>query len=143
MIRGPAPYETFEHTADAGVIVRAPELPELFERAAAAMFDTMFDLARVEPGPEPVAVEVRAADVEELLVEWLGELLSLAMARREVLAAFEVRELDETHVAGRAWGEPIDAGRHGFRTEIKGVTYHHLRVAGEDGGWMARVLFDL
>jgi SHS2 domain-containing protein len=40
-------------------------------------------------------------------------------------------------------GEKLDLARHGFRTEIKGVTYHDFKVWQEDGEWRARVIFDV
>lgn len=143
MIRGRVDYELVEHTADTGILVRAPTLPELFERAAAAMFDVMADLDTVRPSETAEAVEVEAIDRETLLVAWLSELLGRAMAAGRIYGAFEIESLDDDRLTGRVWGEPLDVERHGFRTEVKAVTYHHLLVSEDREGWSARVILDL
>ena len=143
MIRGRVDYQLVEHTADTGILVRGDSLPDLFERAAAALFDVMADIDRVRPEEEAETVEVDAIDRETLLVGWLGELLGRAMAKGWIYGAFEVEEIDDERVVGRVWGEPLDPDRHDFRTEVKAVTYHHLLVSEDRDGWSARVILDL
>jgi len=46
-------------------------------------------------------------------------------------------------VAGRAWGEPLDLARHGFKTEVKAVTYHELALTEIPGGIRAHVVVDI
>ena len=148
MTRGKVPWEVLEHTADTGIVVRAGSLPELFERAAAAMFDAMVDLDTVEPRGEAEEVSVLAPDRETLLVAWLSELLSRAEAEGRLYGEFDVRELggsgDGWRLVARVRGEPVDPSRHAFALEIKAVTYHLLEVREEaPGRWVARVLFDI
>ncbi len=148
MIRGKVSWEVLEHTADTGIVVRAKSLPALYERAAAAMFDALVDLATVEPRGDAEEVTVGAPDRETLLVAWLGELLSRAEAAGRVYGEFDVRELgpagEDWRLVARVRGEPLDPSRHRFRLEIKAVTYHLLEVRREEpDGWLARVLFDI
>ena len=143
MIRGRPDYRLVEHTADVGLLVRAPDQPRLFEASAAALFDVMVDISRVEPEPEALEVSVNAPDRETLLVAWLSELLSAAMARGCVLGAFEIQHLEAGRALGRAWGESLDPDRHGFKTEIKAVTYHGLDVRRVGKLWQARLILDL
>lgn len=145
MTKGRVPYEILEHTADVGVVVRAPALDVLFERAASAMFDQIADVTRVAGGPLVHDVVIDAADRESLLVAWLSELASWASAEGALFSAFDVKIEGETGLVGRAWGEPADMIRHAFETEIKAVTYHELSVTHEEasGEWRARVLFDV
>jgi SHS2 domain-containing protein len=143
MIRGRVDYELVEHTADTGILVRGDSMADLFERAAAALFDVMVDIDRVRPGDEAETVTADGIDRETLLVSWLGELLSRAMAKEFVYGAFEVVSIDDARVVGRVWGEPLDVARHDFRTEVKAVTYHHLLVSEDRDGWSARVILDL
>ncbi len=143
MIRGRTEYRLLEHTADLGFLVRADTVEELFERAAAALFDVMWDLDAVRAGPVEREISVTAPDREALLVAWLGELLSLAMAEGWVFGAFQVDRLAPESLSGRAWGEAADPARHRFRTEVKGVTYHRLLVSEDRDGWSARVFLDI
>lgn len=143
MIEGSVPYDIMEHTADLGVIVTGCSLADLFERCAAAMFDQLVDLSTVRTDMVELVVEVEAQNIEELLVAFLGELLGEAMVRGVVFGAFEVEMLEGARIKARAWGEPLERERHGFKTELKAVTYHALSVDPTSQGWRAQVLFDI
>ncbi len=143
MTRGRVPYRLLPHTADAAFEVEAPDLPGLFEAAASVLFDLVVEIDRVAGGPVEATIVAEAADRETLLVAWLSELLGGAMANGVVFSAFAVDALDATHVLGRAWGEPLDPARHGFRTEVKAVTYHELALTEVPGGLRAHVVVDI
>ena len=42
-----------------------------------------------------------------------------------------------------AWGEGVDAARHRPAVEVKGATYTLLRVAPDNGGWLAQTVVDV
>ena len=131
-----------EHTADAGIVVHAADLPELFANAALGMFSLMADLAGVrETEVREIAVEAR--DRETLLVRWLTELLYYLDAEEMLFKRFEVQELSETALRARCFGERIDPERHRLHFGVKAVTRHLLRIEPEDGGYRATVLFDI
>ena len=94
---------TIEHTADIGVCCRAPTLERLFECAARAMFEIIVPLDSVEPA-KSVPVAVTAANLEELFVGWLEELLYIWESRRMLLSTFTVNKISsgsiEAEVAG-------------------------------------------
>ncbi len=129
MLRGKCDYRLIDHTADVGLLVRAPDPAVLFERAASAMFDMMFDLETFGGGGDAETVTVEAPDRETLLVAWLSEMLSRSMAAETVYGEFDVTELSETTLSAKVRGESRDLDRHDFRTEVKAVTYHHLLVS--------------
>jgi SHS2 domain-containing protein len=135
-------YETFDHTADLGLRVRAGDLETLFAEAAAAMFSTIVhDLETVRP---QLCREVRLApdDREYLLFDWLKSLLFLFDAEHLLFGRFQVRLSDEGLV-GSAWGEPLDRDRHELEHEVKAITYHALRVEQTESGWLAEVIVDI
>jgi SHS2 domain-containing protein len=140
--RGPVLFEVVDHTGDLGVVVRGRTLPELFERAAAAMFAQLADLARVEPREEDT-IRAEAPDREALLVAWLSELLVRHSLDGKVYSCFEVTTLGDRRLEGRVWGEPTEPDRHGAHTELKAVTYHCLRIDRPGKEWRARVIFDV
>ena len=50
----------------------------------------------------------------------------------------------EVEITAELHGETVDQERHTLLTEVKAVTYHQLSVEAQpDGGWQARVLFDV
>ncbi len=146
MTRGAPEYQVLEHTADVGILVRAPDAPSLFERCAGAMFDLMADVTAVAAdmarGAAVEEVHVEAPDREALLVAWLGELLGRAVIGDVIYAAFDVTALTPTRLAARVWGAPVSAAG-AFRAEIKAVTYHELLVSEDREGWAARIIFDI
>jgi len=136
------PFETFDHTADIGILARGVDLAEAFANAARAMFSLMVDLERVEPRQER-RIEAQADDRESLLVGWLAELLYVSEVDNLVFSRFDVDEISDTRIVARAFGEPLDLERHNPKLMIKAVTRHMLEVVEADGVWQARVILDI
>jgi SHS2 domain-containing protein len=135
-------YETFDHTADLGLRVRAPDLDRLFAEAARALFSVIAeDLNTVEPR-QKIDVHLPADDREYLLFDWLKELLFHFDSEHLLFGRFEVRVGDEG-LTGTAWGEPLDRSRHVLEHEVKAITYHGLRIEQTDDGWLAEVIVDI
>lgn len=132
-------YEVLSHTADTGIIVHGPTLDEVFANAAYAMFDLMFDLDTLVPDTI-IQVEVEAADVELLLVNWLSELLARFEIDGRVWCRFSVSVHEGWHAVADAEGAPPAELRG---PPIKAVTYHGLQIRREETGWRAQVIFDV
>jgi SHS2 domain-containing protein len=135
-------YETFEHTADLGLRVRAADLPSLFAEAARGLFSIIVaDPCAVRP-LETISLSVEGDTSELLLFDWLNELLYIYETRRLLLAEFVV-QLGPTGLTATARGEPIDPSRHTLDHEVKAITYHALKLQRESGGWLAEVIVDI
>jgi len=135
-------YETFEHTADLGLRVRAPNLDVLFVESAQALFSAIVEnLATVE-SRQRVDVRLESEDREYLLFDWLNELLYRFDTEHLLFGRFEAK-VDTQGLHGVAWGEPLDRSRHVLSHEVKAITYHGLRVEETDGGWLAEVIVDI
>jgi SHS2 domain-containing protein len=135
-------FETFDHTADVGLRIRAADLDTLFADAARAMFSVMAgDLAAVRPREE-VRIALEADELDALLREWLGELLYMFHVRKLVFSDFSV-SVCQRGLQGSARGEPMDAARHQLDVEIKAVTWHGLKVEQTNDGWLAEVIVDI
>jgi SHS2 domain-containing protein len=138
-------YELLPHKAD--VIIRGigGSFEEAFCEAAKAMFSVMVELADVKPIGE-VKIEVRARNMEELLIAWLNELLSEASLSNVLFNRFEVKIEKENEgfvLKGIAYGEKIDPEKHKLKTEVKGATYSGLKVAEENGKFIAQCVVDV
>lgn len=135
-------YETFEHTADVGLRIRAGNLSKLFQDAGRALFSVIVvNLDTVRPLQE-VTLRVEADDREELLHDWLAELLYTFDAEHMLFSSFQVA-LGETGLTATARGERFDEDRHELDAEVKAITYHGLKLVEENGGWLAEVIVDL
>lgn len=135
-------HETFEHTADLGLRIRAATLDDLFAEAALALFEVIVeDLASVA-GAQRVEVTLPADDVEYLLFDWLRTLLYQFDAEHVLFSRFQV-QVGAAGLKGTAWGEPLDRARHELCHEVKAITYHGLRVEPAPDGWLAEVIVDI
>jgi protein archease len=141
-ISGGSMYETFEHTADLGLRVRAADLPSLFAEAARGLFSIIVaDPGAVRP-LETISLNVKGDVPELLLFDWLSELLYIYETRRLLLSQFDAR-LGPTGLTATARGEPIDPNRHALDHEVKAITYHALKLQREADGWLAEVIVDI
>jgi SHS2 domain-containing protein len=142
----PFRFEPIEHTADAGIEVRASTRDELFAGAAVALADTVAFVAALEPRLER-RVHLEADDTELLLVDFLNELLFLFETEGVLFCEVEVSLSDlgggRLALDSRLRGEVYDADVRELRTPLKAVTYHGLKVEECGPGWRARVIFDV
>lgn len=137
-------YEFFDHTADVGVRCRAANLDELFAEAGRGLFSVIVaNLEAVRP-VEPTRVELAASSgrLDDLMFDWLAELLYRFDTRRHLFSRFEVR-VEQTGLKATAWGEPMDRARHEMHREVKAITYHGLKVERRPEGWLAEVIVDI
>jgi SHS2 domain-containing protein len=135
-------YETFEHTADLGLRIRAPDLDTLFAEAAEALFSAIVEDLGTVAASRKVEVRLAGSDREYLLFDWLKALLYHFDAEHLLLGRFAVK-VRADGLEGEAWGEPIDPARHDLSHEVKAITYHGLRVEQVEGGWLAEVIVDI
>ena len=134
--------ELIDHTADAGFVVRATTLPELFERSAWGMFSIITEPGSVQPKTAE-RITLDAPDLPALLVRWLGELNFRHVTRHFLFSEFLIHDVNEQRLTAEARGEPIDPARHTVHTEIKAVTFHGLQIQQTGSVWRAQVIFDL
>jgi len=135
-------YELIDHTADVGLKAYGKTLSEAFENAAKGMFDIITDISEIESIGQ-YDIELEASDLEQLLVDWLSDLLYLNTARNLVFGFFKV-DLDEKSNKLNAiiFGERFDLSKHKIGSEIKAVTYHILEVKNKKP-YHVQVLFDI
>ena len=134
-------FRILEHTADTILEANGRDLDELFGNAALGMFTVIAEPAKAAPAEQR---EISLADntTADLLHAWLSELLYLFDTEGLFFCAFECR-VEAGRLAAVARGEPFDADRHEYKTEIKAVTHHELKVEQTGAGWRAQLLLDL
>jgi SHS2 domain-containing protein len=135
-------HETFDHTADLGLRVRAADLNTLFAEAGEALTAALVENpAAVEPARE-VRVALPSDDLEYLLFDWLKALLYHFETERFVGSRFEVT-VNEQGLRAVARGETFDPSRHEPAHEVKAITYHGLKLERAGSGWLAEVIVDI
>ncbi len=135
-------FHSFDHGGDLGLEIYGDDLKELFEQAGKAFTGIVTDLSTVCVSAA-TELQVHAPDLEQMLVEWLTELIYRFEAHGELFREYCIRSLDNHRLLGTARGEVYDPERHPLRTTVKGATYHQLELRRYKQGWRARVIFDL
>ncbi len=133
-------YELIEHTADVCIKAYGKTVSETFENAAIGMFDIITDKSTIEPIGQ-YDIQLKAPDLEQLLVDWLSELLFLNGAKNLVFGTFDVI-VEKNHLSAQVLGEEFDSPKHKKGVEIKAVTYHMLEVRNKKP-YYVQVLFDI
>ena len=109
----------------------------LLWQSARGMYDLMAIELEIEPRQQR-RLELEAEDREQLLVEFLVELLYLAESER---LAFDHLELE---VVGYRLRADLEGARvRAQAKEIKAVTYHRLEVRDTERGMETRIVFDV
>ena len=135
-------YTIFEHTADVGIEVTAESREDLFEHAALAMTDLMFEC--VPDGTSETRLVMVVGDKpDELLIAWLNELLYIYCVESLVFTSFSEVKLTESMFMVRAHGERTDPDKHVMEMEIKAATYHGFSIEADGDGFKARIIFDV
>jgi SHS2 domain-containing protein len=114
----------------------------LFVNAAFALFDVITDTEKIE-AKERMQLEVEGSDRDDLLVNWLRELLYLYQGSAYLLKEFTVQEMKDTVVKAEVSGEKLDPDRHEIKQEIAAVAYDqsHMHKTGDQ--WIAQVILEV
>ena len=131
-VRGPTSDVKFEaYGSDAN---------ELFENAALALSSVMCAVRSVKL-KDSVDVFVEGKDLQDLLFNWLGEVIALVDIHSMFFSAFKVR-IQGVRLKATCFGE--EAKPKNSLTVVKSVTYHDFRLEGDDkSGWKATIVLDI
>lgn len=137
-------YKFFDHTADIGVEVTGRTRKELFVNVADALFDVMIlHKAGRATAKQRKKITVDGADVADLLINFLREILYLFNGEKFVTGSCEIIKFTNKELQVRLTGESFNNKKHLIKTEIKAVTYSGAKVERLKDGWRARVIFDV
>ncbi|HEY4584735.1 MAG TPA: archease [Acidimicrobiia bacterium] len=135
-------HRVLAHTADTGIEATADSLASLIRELLLGMFGLE---ATIEPSAAQrwITLRVEAPTPEDLVVDTLSELLFHSEIEDLVFCDFRVEmDRDELAVSVEAGGVPVGAVEP-EGPPIKAVTFHDLVAEERDGGWYARVYFDV
>ncbi len=134
--------EIIDHTADVAIRVRTASLEELFRQAAAGMY-TVIGNVRTASDARRINIALDADGAEQLLHDWLAELLFRFDARHEVISDVTFDRLDDRCLRVHGAVSSLDVARSDLSREIKAVTYHGLTITRSPGAFEVTVLFDI
>jgi SHS2 domain-containing protein len=132
-------YEILEHTADIGLLARGDSLASVIQTATRGMAEIAGFWKPGDGDSMPLSVEAR--DSAGALVDWLNEVLYVQDSRNASLGNVTIDEAGDGTISGRLSIAPLGTPEQG--TQIKAVTHHQIAVGPVEGGWEARVFFDV
>jgi SHS2 domain-containing protein len=135
-------YRITARQSELAVRIVGKSQANLFENAAVALFDVLTESDKIE-AKERMQLEVEGSDRDDLLVNWLRELLYLYQGSAYLLSEFNIREVKDTVMKAEVGGEKLDPDRHEVKQEITAVAYHksHMQKTGDQ--WIAQVIFEV
>ena len=135
-------YRSFSRSSDLAVKIFGNSQAELFANSAFALFDLMTDVGKVEVR-DRLSLEVEGVDRDDLMVNWMRELLYLYQGSGYLLKEFQVLEVKDNYIRGEVRGEKFDPDRHEIRRQIRAVVPHHGRMEKTGDQWTAQVVLEL
>jgi SHS2 domain-containing protein len=136
--------ETFDHTADLGLRIRATDLADLFQAAAEGLFDVIVANRDALRNVQAEQVSLAAESTEDLLIKWLNELIFRSETEHRLYGRFDVTiDAEGQALEALIHGDPVDPSRHVLDHEVKAVTHHATSIVRDQEGYLAEVILDI
>ncbi len=135
-------FEIIDHTADVGIIAYGADVEELFSNAALALFSLITEPESIEEKLR-LGLEVRSKGRDNLLVEWLNELIYLFDVKHILFNRFDISSLTLNRLKADCYGEEFSPLKHKINAGVKAATYHMLKLDRNGNGYRAQVIFDV
>ncbi|MBN2483254.1 MAG: archease [Candidatus Omnitrophica bacterium] len=137
-------FEIIEHAADVGLRVYGKDYKELFLNAAWGACALLVDDLPSERDTRPV--ELTASTIEDLLVDWLNELVSLFYAEKFLPKDIEIQihqEESSCELVAELIGGQYDPYTQKVNMEVKAATHHKLHIEQKEEYLETQIIFDV
>ena len=132
--------------ADVAYKVYGRSLNELFTNAAVALTETMVDTSTVSP-LKNFKFQISNFKLNELLLDFLNELVFLKDARRVLFSRFDVQikkpDAKRYTLNAKLWGDTINPAKQRLKTDVKAVTRHKFSLKKKERQFIATVVLDI
>jgi len=135
------PYRRLPHTADLRLEITGSGFPQLVENAGKALTALLTDRRKVRKTLSR-AIIIEGENPEELLVNWLNELIYWFEVQKILFADFNFEKLVKGQMKVTAHGEEFSPQKHILKDKPKAATYHLLNVEKNADRYIARVVLD-
>ena len=136
-------YEILNHTADLAIKVQSNTVKGLFYKCAIALTDLLFgsQVSSIQQKAGKITLQITANNKEDLLVEFLGELLFHSICKYRYFFDFKWKKFTEQEII-------VDCLFHNLKAidlkmDIKAVTYHNIKIKKDNNNFSVIITFDL
>ena len=135
-------FRILPHTSEVGLWIGGESFETFYRNAARGLLEIMRIGEPRGPSCGPARFRLAGDTPEELLVDWLNELIYLVAAERRAPRDISIEEATAFTLRG-SLGGPVLSADAGPAVEVKAATYHGLKVERKDGLWTASVILDV
>lgn len=138
-------YKFIDHTADVAFKAKGKTLEELFESCALATEQTMVKDLKTIKHKTRKSIKLKAKNPEELLFNFLQELIFLKDAKLLLFSKFKIKIKQEKELILNAvvYGEKLNPKKHELLVDVKAVTLHMYKVEKVKNYWHAFIILDV
>lgn len=137
-------YRFFHHTADAKFQAFGQTMEEAFANAALATSSLMWDWKKVEHKVEN-PVQAKGNDLEQLLVNFLEEILYLLDTKSFLLGSVEgvrIQKRDKKFMLHAQFLGDNYSERYELHGDVKAITYNEMSISRRNG-YTLQVVVDI
>lgn len=137
-------FREIDHAADLGLDLEGPDPGAILDAAQRGLVQLLFgESPPIEPAEER-EVRLKEASYPELLKAWCEHLYRLLEEQSFLPLETHVEDSDPSSFRARVRGAVLPPEVLVAASELKAVTWHQLAFEpAPDGGWRARVIFDV
>ena len=124
--------EYLDHMTDAYLRIRAQTMNEAFEYSAMGLVNIMYNIENIEK-KQRIPIFAEGDELENLLFDWLDKILLIMLIDKVIFSKFKIeitfdKSSDKYILTGYGEGELVDLNKHELKVEIKGITYHEMKI---------------
>ncbi len=138
-------FNYFETTADIGIDVRANNLEDAFISSALATMNLVTDVDRID-SVITEEVELVSEDLYALLYDWVTEVIMLMNCDFFIASKYELKitKEDENYLlSAKLYGDTYDTNRYNYKTEVKAITYHMMKIESVENEYHVKFIVDI
>ncbi len=140
-----ANFKYFDTTADIGIEVESNNITDAFINSALGTLNLITDINKIQTKITK-DIFLEAEDEYALLYDWITELLILLDSENFIASEYniEIKNEDNAYILqGKISGDIYDTTQYNYKTEVKAITYHEMRICIKKDNIQIRFIVDL
>ena len=135
-------YRFLSHTADVKFQAEGKTLEKAFSEAALALKETIAEKIKIREKIKK-KIEIQGKDLENLLYNFLEEILFLLDSEEFLFSKIKDLKIDEKKLILKAVVLGDKASNYRFSNDVKAITYNSMFVKKEKNKYVVQVVLDV
>lgn len=138
-------FEYFDTTADIGVKSYGKTFEEAFKNAALATMNLITDIDEIKPNLT-LDVSITSEDLYGLLYDWITEVLIMLYSDSFIASKYNItitQNNSEYELNAKIVGDTYNTNIYNYKTEVKAITYHLMKISKKDNNIQLKFILDI